>query len=70
MFGGCVIQYFRLWSSRHRHFLESLMSSDKINGKWGFVGEAVGHAILRSDLPALTFLMFVKVATALLRAEM
>lgn len=46
------------------------MSSDKINGKWGFVGEAVGHAILRSDLPALTFLMFVKVATALLRAEM
>lgn len=29
------------------------MSSDKRNGKWGFVGEAVGHATLRSDLPAL-----------------
>lgn len=59
-----------LWSSRYGHFPESLMSSDKINGKWGFVGEAVGHAILRSDLSALTFLMFTRVATALLRAEM
>lgn len=49
-----------LWSSRYGHFSESLISSDKINGKLGFVGEVVGHAILRSDLPALTFLMFTK----------
>lgn len=59
-----------LWSNRYGHFPESLMSSDKINGKWGFVEEAEVHAILRSDLPALTFLMFTKMATTLLRAEM
>lgn len=63
--GGAV----ELWSSRYGHLPESLMNSDKINGKWGFVGEAVGHAILRSDLPALIFLMFTKVAIALLREK-
>lgn len=46
-----------LWNSRYGHLPESPTISDKINGKWGLVGEAVGCATLRSDLPALTFLM-------------
>ena len=57
-----------LWSSRYGLFPVSLLSSGERNGNWGFVGEAVGNAIHRSDLPALTFLIFAKAATALLRA--
>lgn len=45
------------------------MSSGERNGNWGFVKEAVGNTIHRSDLPALTFLIFTKAATPLLRVD-
>lgn len=58
-----------LRSSRYGLFPESLLSSGERNGNWGFVGEVVGNAIHRIDFPALTFLIFTKAATALLRAD-
>lgn len=58
-----------LWSSRYGLLPDTLLSSGEINGNWGFVKEAVGNTIHRSDLPALTFLIFTKAATPLLRVD-
>lgn len=58
-----------LWSSRYGLFLESLLSSGERSGNCRFMGKAVADAIHRSDLPALTFLIFAKVETTPLRAH-
>lgn len=58
-----------LWSSRYGLFPESLLSSGERNGNWGSMEEVLGNAVRRSDLPSLTFFIFAKAATALLRAH-
>lgn len=50
-------------------FPESLSSPGERNGNWALVGERVGSAICRSDLPAFKFLILKKAARALLRAN-
>lgn len=50
-------------------FPESLSSPGERNGNWELVGERVGSAIRRSNLPAFMFLVLKKAARALLRAN-